>query len=772
MKHLFKFLVPAVAVLMFAAACDKTVEIPAQPGEPEQITIKASLPESTKVAYSELENNALHLAWEANDCIRVFSGEQSQVFTIKDSFTDHEAEFTGTAIDGTSFSILYPGTYATIQEALAFDYDNQTQVGNGSTAHLSFIACLQGVDSYQDFSFTKSWAESHGGTFFVPGIVKIIATLPSGVTTVKKVALKLNPGEITLNLQNVDVSASSQVLTAYVMLPWGGTSITGGNAIDLVITDSIDDEYGLTFALGADTVLQDGRVSVFKFSKDIEKLGDEPFAGGTGIEGDPYLIATPGHMQNISTVLADGKTVYFKMIDDVDMTGETWAPLNNAGSFEKGINFDGDNRAIINLSVSDGAYPSFAGVLNGTVKNVIFDGASIEAGGNTSGVVAGYVGSSSASVSGSISGITVKNSKVLNGTKNRVGGIAGYVNVAVGTIDDCHVIGTTVTCTAERVGGMFGQLDAGINVTNSTAVDVNVSGGINVGGMVGVCYGNLTNCNSSGSITSTNTTSNKDIGVGGLVGYFENGTISKCYSTVNAVQTTNGRDVGGLIGKMLKATVEKSYCTGTVTGLQRNVGGFVGLITLTSGTAVVSDCYCTGPVSGNAYSGGFLGLLEKGNVEITNCYSTSSVSGSFGLGGIVGFQSSATLKLENCAAWNSAVTASSIGASNWSSGAVIGVTVPVCTLTNNYRNPAMSLAAYWVPDASCQHADVSSSHPLTDSTGAEMTDTGTGSGQPHYPQYPYHGKVDSGKTLSELASSTLGWSSSVWDFSGSLPALK
>ena len=124
MKHLFKFLVPAVAVLMFAAACDKTVEIPAQPGEPEQITIKASLPESTKVAYSELENNALHLAWEANDCIRVLSGEQSQVFTIKDSFTDHEAEFTGTAIDGTSFSILYPGTYATIQEALAFDYDN------------------------------------------------------------------------------------------------------------------------------------------------------------------------------------------------------------------------------------------------------------------------------------------------------------------------------------------------------------------------------------------------------------------------------------------------------------------------------------------------------------------------------------------------------------------------------------------------------------------------------------------------------------------------
>ena len=61
---------------------------------------------------------------------------------------------------------------------------------------------------------------------------------------------------------------------------------------------------------------------------------------------------------------------------------------------------------------------------------------------------------------------------------------------------------------------------------------------------------------------------------------------------------------------------------------------------------------------------------------------------------------------------------------------------------------------------------------MTDSTGAEMTDTALASGQPHYPIYPYHGKVEAEKTLSQLASTTLGWSSDVWDFTGDLPTLK
>ena len=102
----------------------------------------------------------------------------------------------------------------------------------------------------------------------------------------------------------------------------------------------------------------------------------------------------------------------------------------------------------------------------------------------------------------------------------------------------------------------------------------------------------------------------------------------------------------------------------------------------------------------------------------------------------------------------------------------MGVAFPKCTLTDNYRNPSMDLTAYWVPDmATYQHANVSSTHALVDSTGTEMADASNASGQAHYPQYPYHGKVETGKTLSQLASTTLGWSSEIWDFSGDVPAL-
>ena len=133
--------------------------------------------------------------------------------------------------------------------------------------------------------------------------------------------------------------------------------------------------------------------------------------------------------------------------------------------------------------------------------------------------------------------------------------------------------------------------------------------------------------------------------------------------------------------------------------------------------------------------------------------------------------------MSKSAAWNTSVVPTSYGSGNWSSGSVAAVTFPTCTLTDNYRNPAMSLTAWWVPDADYSHPDVSSSTPLVvkDIATGELrptTATGTGSGNDNYPQFAYHGKVEAGKTLSQLASMTLGWSSYVWDFTGDLPTLK
>ena len=95
----------------------------------------------------------------------------------------------------------------------------------------------------------------------------------------------------------------------------------------------------------------------------------------------------------------------------------------------------------------------------------------------------------------------------------------------------------------------------------------------------------------------------------------------------------------------------------------------------------------------------------------------------------------------------------------------------------------MKVTAYWGTEEGYtyklvddfQHPNVSPSHPLTDYAGNEMTDQSTANNKeinPHYPQYPYHGKVESDKSLSNLVGPILGWSSSYWDLSGDMPKLK
>ena len=104
--------------------------------------------------------------------------------------------------------------------------------------------------------------------------------------------------------------------------------------------------------------------------------------------------------------------------------------------------------------------------------------------------------------------------------------------------------------------------------------------------------------------------------------------------------------------------------------------------------------------------------------------------------------------------------------SHYSCGAVVGFAAVLITYTDNYRNPAMKYNEniffdYTDAFSLYDQANASASSPLTfnEVDGANYN-------------YPYHGKAaPAGKTLSEVAKS-LGWSTSIWDFSGELPKLK
>lgn len=773
MKKLFRISVAALALILLSAACAKVNPVDETPVS-KTITIRATISDAaTRVTFdpvygSDSKPTSMAHTWQAGDKLRITDASDATKTALFD-LVDGAGSATGT-FEGNGFEAASYNVEAVPQGSFSSGF-TQTQAKDGATDHLQFVATASGVTDLSSFTLAET-----------SGIVGVIAKLPedvAGTITALEIEAKVTglpmPIQVTVNLTAQEDVDSDDILKVYANAPTG-FAIPAGAEVFLRFKSNNPDHTVYTRYQKFDSNLLPvpGKFNYVKFNcKDIDKFAG---AGNDGSSTDPYQIADKYQMLAMQNLLKEEETICFSLLADIDLENEDWTPLNTSGSFAKGLFFEGNGHTVKNFkSTSSNPYPSFAGVLNGTVKDVTFDGATIDAGNNTAGVLAGYIGSGTA-VFGSISGITVKNSTV-SGTKQRLGGIAGYVKNISGTIDDCHVINTTVESAADRVGGLFGQFDKSFMASNCTAENVSVHGTINIGGLVGVGYGNFTDCTSSGTVSSTNTTSNADIALGGLVGYFENGVISHCSSSVSIDQTTNGRDIGGLIGKMLAGTVEKSFATGDIQGMQRNVGGFIGLISNSSGTSTVTNCYSTGSVTGNAHSGGFIGYFEKGKAVISDCYATGSVSGTFSMGGLIGYVANNGLSMSKSAAWNGSVTAASIAVDNWSSGAVVGVTFPNCTLKDNYRNPSMALTVWWVPEADYNHPNVSTGTPLvvkdiTDGTLRQLSSAGLGNTQDNYPQFAYHGKVEAGKKLSQLASTTLGWDSDVWDFTSDVPTLK
>ena len=237
----------------------------------------------TRVSFTP-EEGKLALAWQDGDCIRVVSESGSGVFTISRIISDHEAEFTGPEVPGTSYEIICPGTYASFDEA-HYDRSLGTQTGNGSADHLVYKAFMTDVDSYTDIALSSEWAEAHGGVFREGAAVKLQAKLPEGVTTLKQAALSVRGWRFTLPLENVDVSADDQVLTAYMMLTWDGISLPDGTPIDIFATGTDNEVYAAQLSISGDKEIMGGKMNSFTGVK----LALTDFAGGDGTRWNTRL---------------------------------------------------------------------------------------------------------------------------------------------------------------------------------------------------------------------------------------------------------------------------------------------------------------------------------------------------------------------------------------------------------------------------------------------------------------------------------------------------
>ena len=665
MKTNISIKVVAAALLPLLFSCNKAVE-PVSVPDNGLVTISASIPggPATKVAAAAAETG-LAWKWEERDQIAV-AGVNTSVFDIEDGFTDHQADFTGKPVAGNAFSIFYPGTFGSVAELEAAAWTGQVQTGNGSTAHLKYQALLAGVDAFETFEFSDAWAAEHKGTFKQSGVLKFVLTLPEGVTAPESVAIMADEpvfcvdnagtkaGSLSLELKEVTLG-EDRVLTAWMSLPWQEVKVAAGTKLTVVVVADGGSHWQRETTLAAEASLLPGKVNTVTLDA-TGWTGSGHYAGGEGTAESPWLIADAASLRAVRGDLVSGETKYFKMIQDVDISGAEWAPLNNEGNFDKFINFDGNGKTISGLTITEPvAYASFAGVLYGTLKDVTFAGASINAGNNKAGVVCGYLGTNKNLTECLLTGVTVKDSAIEGAAY--LGGVIGQVAI-VTTVTDCHILNSTVTSSVNNVGGFVGVPDvAGAAFEDCSAEGVKVVSTAAVqyaGGFVGNInkVTNFTRCLVKDAVIDAPNTKRVG-GFAGQAGKYD-GVITGC--VVENATIDCGQNSGGFVGVNYFGSIEKcAVIGGKITANSSHVGGFAGY---PEGTAAlnskISDSYATMEVVGGeqAEVGGFIGIA-KGLIIVERCYAAGAVSGTHeSTGAFAGRVDVNTASISACIGWN------------------------------------------------------------------------------------------------------------------------
>ena len=683
MKKLNYIILITAAVMAFS--CTREAELQetqtqTQTQTGELVTIRVSTPEAieTKVSLTEAgDKKAMNLAWENTDQLSVNGG----LFSVTNVISDHEAEFEGPTPEGSTFTVIYPGSYASADAFNARSYAAQTQSGNSSTAHLEYNAMLSGVTAYAEPKFDPTWATDNGGSLVQNGAIQLRLQLPEGTSTATSVKLvasravfpTTNAGGETATTQTLSLSSitlpSNRILEAYMMFSAAGVAWQAGDKL----TVTVDTPEGMCY-------------------RTLPEMTAQTWTGGSQytiqckVNANNFVINNADDLEDFRDGVNSGDFLWqscsVSLGADIDCSGiASWTPIGN-GTFEpvesgtvsatmngpafKGI-FNGNNHAINNLvmTASPDTYAPYGlfGILyKATVKNLTLGAVSADTGALTAtpvgrmdaGALAGVAYGSTIQDVTNYFPMTIPD----NTSANRVAmGMVGYVYG-----DDES--GKSVLSGLKNYGAV-NATQSGSNTGNgATSVQVagiagfGNSGGASIINQISGCtnYANIeTSTGRSAGVLATANTRTE------INGCFNRGKINNSY--------TNAR-VGGItviIAGSCTITDCINYGNVSATESGSNVGGIVCLVNHAS--AVVSGSGNEGVVEGFKYVGGIASRIYAG--EITTCVNTGDVTGDSYIGGIVGGlgNNSAFPHVEKCRS-NASVSASLNGSSRV--GGIVG----------------------------------------------------------------------------------------------------
>ena len=613
-----KYSIPAALMLLTLCSC----QAKQQPAEPAQVTIHVSLPGETRVSLSEnADHKAMHLAWEESDRISV----NGQAFEVSHLYSDHEADFTGPEPSGSSYTLIYPGKYASAEAFNARSYVAQVQSGNASTAHLEYNAMLAGVSAYETPVFHAGWAAEKGGSFSENAVVQLRLKLPASVTTAYAVTLSApdalfpttNGGgtlakQQTLTLGSVTLSsANDHILEAYMMVSAAGVSIPEGEVLTVSV-DTPEQLYERSFTLHAQNWEGGNQYTIQ--AKIEESSPDQPERGIRDAADFAAFAAAVNAGE--STRRWENAEGWVNLLADIDFTGVTdWTPVGNAVAPWTNYNpvvtsghaftgkFDGNAHKIKNLALVDnvttaGAHFGLFGYVGegAIVQNFVVDqSCSLTVNSSVShsaGVVAGVVYDAAVRDVTSYAPMTYQGHATGYLHMALIGGI--YASLQNCTVDSVHNNGKMVAGNTDNLNaGATGIHVAGIvgfsNADTAGGKTVTISSCNNYGdmesqagrtaGIVGAANAStlISGCENRGN--QLNTMPKQDgARLGNIVCMSSNGSsISGCKNYGNLVSTTSGR-VGGIVSLANAGTYTGNENYGEIISDSQYRGVFFGYV--------------------------------------------------------------------------------------------------------------------------------------------------------------------------------------------------
>ncbi|MDO4543055.1 MAG: GLUG motif-containing protein [Clostridia bacterium] len=286
------------------------------------------------------------------------------------------------------------------------------------------------------------------------------------------------------------------------------------------------------------------------------------YAGGSGTEADPYLIANGAQLAYLAQCVNTGEYYsngkYFKLTADIYLNDTTnWQNWANSAPANKWT-------AIGRMEERDDPPMGFLGHFDGDSYSV-------------SGVYINKTGKTDSDCSQGLFGYCYEASIVNLAVKDSYIRGYSYVGSVVGAstysdVSNCYNTGTVIG--NNYVGGLAG--DNSDSVIENCYNTGRVSGNQNVGGLAGASWCIVENCYNKGAVSGSRN-------VGGIVGY--SGSYSGVENCYNIGKVSGSQYVGGVIGYNYKDNYD-SYLS-----------------------AIAKNCYyldTCGATSGTGYSGGII----------------------------------------------------------------------------------------------------------------------------------------------------------------------